>query len=642
MKVFEFGPFQLNPETVRLFKDGVEIELEPQVFDALLLLLKNRDRVVSKQEMFEQLWQGRTLTDHVITRIIYELRKVLDEPDAQQSYIRTIRRKGYQFEAALKETNEVDGHESNDAPNKRQANNWLKISLLVLIGLLSINVFYSTDLMDDDQSEYADTSTYKILSILPIDVPSGNEELSILVQSLLDYLSHQLSSNFNIKVIHPYSFKEQVNQLEDIYSVRDATKSNFIIEGFIESVFDNSIKLHLILHKSNADETITAFPLGAFEIPYPQNAKDLKELYKQRKVSIRSIVEIIKPGIQLSSDRDFETQDPEAYRLVIAAHHIARTDECEDMRRAEELLLKAVKRDDSFVYAYLQLFNNYYKRVWICGDSTEYHMKGLAMAEKIDQLVPNKYQAVAMRRNTMLVESNQVEEAYTYAQNADLINPVEIYDLSYSLRYAGFLQLSAEYINQILQLDPFFFSEKPILHAPNTLLYLNQFEAHRDLLADPGNSYHDYFRGLNLHLSGDSTAAREILRGVTSLTPDDLFGKFSQALQHIIDQENDAAIAVVDAIAKQRQENGHTDGEMTYKLSQLYALAGESDKALQYFAVAVNQGFFPVNYFLRDPAMHSIADAPSFLSVVKQAASRHQAFSERFGLPSEYKQLNGE
>ena len=97
MKQFEFGPFLLNEDAIRLTKDGQEIELEPQVFDALLLLVKNNQRVVTKEEMLNELWQGRPLTDHVITRIIYELRKVLGDKSSEQPYIRTVRGKGYQF-----------------------------------------------------------------------------------------------------------------------------------------------------------------------------------------------------------------------------------------------------------------------------------------------------------------------------------------------------------------------------------------------------------------------------------------------------------------------------------------------------------------------------------------------------------------
>ena len=185
-------------------------------------------------------------------------------------------------------------------------------------------------------------------------------------------------------------------------------------------------------------------------------------------------------------------------------------------------------------------------------------------------------------------------------------NPDSLYNKSYSLRYAGFLNEARLNLDRILQLDPFFFNEKPIQQAPNTLLYQNRFAAHLLLLAEPGNSYHDYFRGLNLFLTDKVDQARSILQGVVKRTPNDLFGQFSQALMYIIENDDSSAVKVIDKIVQLRKKKNHTDGEMTYKLVQLYALAGAQDLALQYLQVSVDQGFFPMNYFLIDPALKSI------------------------------------
>jgi len=421
----------------------------------------------------------------------------------------------------------------------------------------------------------------------------------------------------------------------DLSSIQKSTNSDFVIQGFIASKTDLKIDVHLNLYKKNESGEMVLFPLGAFEFPYPKNAKVLNDLYKQRKVTVRNIVKIIEPGVTVNNEGDFETDDPEAYRFVIAAHHMSRTDDCTDMQRAEELLLKAVERDEKFVYAYLELFSNYYKRVWICGESTDFHQKGLAMAEIIDRLAPDLYSAISIRRSTLLVESNQVEQAYELSKDVDLNDPNFIYDQSYSLRYAGFLTVTRKNIEKILQLDPYFFNQKPIKQAPNTLLYLNRFDEHLALLAEPGNSYHDYFRGLNLYLTDKIDLANKVLREVVIRTPNDLFGQFSQALLHVIDGDDVNANKVIDTIAKLRDNKKHSDGEMTYKLAQLYALTGDQAKALEFLQISVDQGFFPMNYFLVDPALKSIQDTAGFIHIVDQATKRHESFAKRFGLESE-------
>ncbi len=639
--MYEFDSYLLDPDTVRLYHNGIVVDLEPQVFNTLLLLVENRERVVTKDELLKEIWHGRTVSDQVITRIIYQLRKILDDKSGQDSHIRTVRSKGYQFIADVNLSLKVSQTDNESIPIVDSSVVPSRLKMILFIGfmvlvLASIGILLTNQLNQQTNSlPESHQSNYPIVAVLPIKVEKGNEELSMLVQSLIDYLTNQLTLNLNMKVIHPDSLVSMGNQLNDVWAIQKATRSSFIIQGFIESATEQSINLHLILYKKNTVGEMSPFPLGAFEFPYPKNTKELNDLYKQRKVTVRSIVKIIEPSMHVNDDGGFETADPEAYRLVIAAHHMSRTDDCKDMSRAEQLLLKAVERDDEFVYAYLQLFTNYYKRVWICGESTDYHQKGLEMAEIIDRLAPNRYQTMAIRRSTILVESNQVEQAYEFSKKADWNNPDTLYDKSYSLRYAGFLTAASQNLDRILQLDPFFFNEKPIEQAPSTLLYQNRFSEHLALLAEPGNSYHDYFRGLNLFLTGDSDQALIILEGVVNRTPEDLFGKFSKALLKIIRSDFANAVVEINGIVSQRDEKNHTDGEMTYKLAQLCALANSKKMALEKLQTSVDQGFFPMNYFLRDPALKSIQVSEQFSAIVQQAHQRHLAFAVRFGLEPE-------
>ncbi len=635
--MYTFGPYQLDPDTVRLSKQGQELEVEPQVFNTLLLLIENRHRVVAKNELLADIWQGRVVTDQVITRIIYQLRKILDST-GQDSHIRTVRGTGYQFIAAVTESRPgvetvVDRADDKSVLPRRYRGLWLVAVVMLMAVIWLLNP------LQREQGRFTDhpsqSTAYPVVSVLPIEVATGNEELSILVQSFIDYLTNQLALNLNMKVIHPDSLVSMDQQLVDIWAIQQATRSDFIIESFLKSVSDNRIEIHLTLYKKDINGALTPYALGGFELPYPNTSEDLSDLYKQSKLTVRSVIDIIKPGLAVNDGAATETDDPEAYRLVITAHHMSRSDDCQDMQRAEQLLLKAVERDDDFLYAYLQLFSNYYKRVWICGESTDFHRKGLAVAEIIDRLAPNTYQSVATRRSTILIESNQTELAYAYAKDADWHNPEAIYDQSYSLRYAGFLNITSRNLERILQLDPFFFSVKPIQQAPNTLLYQNRFAEHLDLLAAPGNSYHDYFRGLNLFLTGDADAAAEVLQGVVDRTPTDLFGRYSQALLYVIENNNLAAVHVVDDIVQLRQEQHHTDGEMSYKLAQLYALAGADLLALKHLQISVDQGFFPMNYFLIDPALQSIRNREQFKQIVDQATRRHELFAQQFGLESE-------
>jgi len=385
---------------------------------------------------------------------------------------------------------------------------------------------------------------------------------------------------------------------------------------------------------------LTPYSLGSFEFPFPDNIQNLNDLYKQRKITIQEIVRLIRPGVVINDGAESETKYPEAYRMTIAAHHIMRSDSCETIYQAEELLKQATEKDPQFAYAWNKLFINYFKRIWVCGESTDNYENALKTAEIVEKLAPGKFKLIAIAKNAILVETNQVEAAYELAKDADWNVPNALYRKVYALRYAGFLNLAKQNVDRILQINPFFFNEKPIHQAPNTLLYLNLFEAHLSLLAKPGNAYHDYYRGLNLLVSGNTTEAGVVLKSVVDKTPNDLFGRFAQALLFMLQDNNQAALDITTKIAALRTEKNHSDGELTYKQAQLFAMADDFEQALNNLELSVNQGFFPVNYFKTDPALKSIRSMPRFDEIIDRATERHIKFAVRFGLQAETNNSN--
>ena len=77
--------------------------MEPQVFDVLVHLVKNRDRVVSKDDLFASVWGGRIVSDSTLTSRINAARKAIGDSGKKQKLIRTIARKGFRFVGDVRE-----------------------------------------------------------------------------------------------------------------------------------------------------------------------------------------------------------------------------------------------------------------------------------------------------------------------------------------------------------------------------------------------------------------------------------------------------------------------------------------------------------------------------------------------------------
>ncbi len=95
--IYRFDDFELDADKVELRKDGEALAIEPQVFALLLLLIENRERMVSKDEVIEKIWAGRIVSDSAIASRIKSARRVLGDSGAEQRFIRTVHGQGFRF-----------------------------------------------------------------------------------------------------------------------------------------------------------------------------------------------------------------------------------------------------------------------------------------------------------------------------------------------------------------------------------------------------------------------------------------------------------------------------------------------------------------------------------------------------------------
>ena len=91
---FFFGDHTLDDDRRELLRGSEPIAVEPQVFDLLIYLVQNRDRVVSKDDLIASIWGGRIVSDSTLTSRINAARKALGDSGGKQKLIRTIARKG--------------------------------------------------------------------------------------------------------------------------------------------------------------------------------------------------------------------------------------------------------------------------------------------------------------------------------------------------------------------------------------------------------------------------------------------------------------------------------------------------------------------------------------------------------------------
>ena len=96
MKV-RFGEFVLDPESRQLFRDGVEVHLQPKTFELLDLLVRSRPKALSKQQIRARLWPDTVVGDASLTVAVAELRSTLGDDAKEPRFVRTVYGFGYAF-----------------------------------------------------------------------------------------------------------------------------------------------------------------------------------------------------------------------------------------------------------------------------------------------------------------------------------------------------------------------------------------------------------------------------------------------------------------------------------------------------------------------------------------------------------------
>lgn len=96
-----FGAFELDDERFQLTREGLAVALRPKVFDLLHVLVRERARVVRREELFERLWSTTAVGFGSLSGLVNELRSALGESGRGPSSIRTVHARGYQFVAPV-------------------------------------------------------------------------------------------------------------------------------------------------------------------------------------------------------------------------------------------------------------------------------------------------------------------------------------------------------------------------------------------------------------------------------------------------------------------------------------------------------------------------------------------------------------
>jgi adenylate cyclase len=156
--IVRFSDCALDLDCRELRRANVPVHVEPQVFDLLAYLIANRDRVVSKDDIIQQVWSGRIVSDATLSSRINAARQAIGDDGKAQNFIRTIQRRGYRYVGPMVA---AANPPAEPGPKRSQT--------LAFPDKPSVAVLPFTNLSDDPEQEYfADGLTEDIITALSL------------------------------------------------------------------------------------------------------------------------------------------------------------------------------------------------------------------------------------------------------------------------------------------------------------------------------------------------------------------------------------------------------------------------------------------------------------------------------------------
>jgi len=346
MMVYRFDDFVFEPEAARLLKSGQPIPLEPQVASLLKYLIDNRGRIVPKDELIDAIWDGRIVSDAALNTRIRAVRRALGDDRAQQRYLRTYPKRGFQFVADIRPVGADDDDRASRAEaargSPRHRFRGLSRAGLVLAALVLVAAVWIVE-KSGVLDASAPPSAKPSIAVLPFDNLSGNPRQEYFADAFTEDLITDLSRIRDAFVIaRRTSFTYKDRSVEVPEAARELGV-RYILEGSVRHSGNRvRINAQLIDGKTGAhlwSERYDRVLTDAFEV----QAEVTGQIAAVLKAELRTA----------DSRRHVPTSNLKAWDYSLRGNVLLFNPEsAEDFRKAKALLDKAIELDPDIASAW--------------------------------------------------------------------------------------------------------------------------------------------------------------------------------------------------------------------------------------------------------------------------------------------------
>lgn len=395
---YEFGDFRLDSQPPSLWREERLVPLPPKALEMLLLLVRRRDVIVSREELLETVWRDTFVEEGNINYTVSLLRKVLDKDDKGR-FIQTVPKRGYCFVADVLEVS-ANGHAENSVLNVEAALPIEQPKPKIrwhLIGIVLLGVFFLSGFVIwrtlDEKRKLATTAVtnrnIRTVAVLPLKTPAENESSKSLSLGLTDSLISRLGSLNRFSVRPLSSVRGYADAEQDPRKFGERLKVDVVLEGTLQQT-DNRLLVNVSLWDLRDGAQLWQ---GSFD-------STEADFFKLQDAVVTGVTKGLVSEV-LEKDRELLTKrytdNPEAFRAYVRGRAILDAKNPDNFEKAIDEFQKAVALDPTFALAYAGLAHASTRRGFTTSGSSaaEFYATSKALAQKALSLDPETPEAYA-------------------------------------------------------------------------------------------------------------------------------------------------------------------------------------------------------------------------------------------------------
>ena len=351
---YQVAEYTIDTTLYRITAGGSAVPAEPKVFDLLVYLIRHRDRVLSREELFKEVWDGREVSDATLSNHVKSARKILGDSGELQKTILTIRGRGYQFIAPVQEIPD-DAAKAGpvaaapppviDKPVHRA---WRLPLAIVGVALLGIVLFVGWDYVAPADAPATDAGAPYVV-VVPFDVSADAPDNW---QPFADQVTREVIRNLRkisgLRVVPtPSAFSFRGNKTRD-HIRRQLPDVQYVLDGVVAISGENTLRITVELEDLAKNRLV-------WDKHYDGRTDDTNLFAMQSEIAsaVSHSLEVAIRDEERRALDEFPTSNLEAYELYVAGRHQLDLLSHHSLPKSIELFDQAISLDPAFFDAYI-------------------------------------------------------------------------------------------------------------------------------------------------------------------------------------------------------------------------------------------------------------------------------------------------